>query len=90
MRNERKKMKERKPKSVEKNKEKISAVGDLTPLAKELEAVFSRHFGGRPAMAFAFALPPAYDDAHWVTNLSRQDGIILFEETAKKMKAQLN
>jgi hypothetical protein len=85
-----KKMKDRKPKIAEKNKEKFSAVGDLTPMVKELEAVFSRHFGGRPAMAFAFTLPPAYDVAHWATNLSRKDGIKILEETAQKMKAQLN
>lgn len=66
-----------------------SNVGDLMDLAKELEQVFMRRFRGRPAMAIAFTLPPDYDEVHWVTNISRQDGIKLFEKTALKMVAQI-
>lgn len=65
---------------------KTSNVGDLTSLADELEAVFKRRFGNRPAMAIAFTLPPNYDEVHWVTNVSRADGIELFEGTANKMR----
>lgn len=67
-----------------------SNVGDLTNLAKELEQVFQKHFSGRPAIAIAFTLPPDYDEVHWVTNISRQDGITLFKETALKMAAKTN
>lgn len=65
-----------------------SNVGDLSDLAKELEAVFERRFNGRPAMAIAFTLPPDYKDVHWVTNVSREDGITILTETALKMRLQ--
>lgn len=71
-------------------KKQISAVGDLTQLAKDIEEVFKKHFGGRPGLAIAFTLPPAYKNCHWVTNLSRTKGIDLLEDTAKKMQAQQN
>lgn len=69
---------------------KHSNVGDLTGLAKDLEAVFVRHFGEKPAMAIAFTLPPTYDEAHWVTNVRREDGIRLFASTAEKMLSKTN
>ena len=64
----------------------VSNVGDLRPLAKELEEVFKKRFRGKPAMAIAFTLPPDYEEVHWITNLSREDGITLFTETAQKMR----
>ena len=62
---------------------------DLTPLVLSIEAAFQDFFPGqdRPALAVAFTLPPGYDTVHWITNVSREDGIAIFEETAKKMKA---
>ena len=68
----------------------LSHVGDLTVLAKDLEGVFEKHFQCRPAMAIAFTLPPDSDEAHWVTNVSREDGVLLFQKTAKKMIVQTN
>lgn len=65
-------------------------VGDLTPLSKELEAVIQKHFGCKPGMAIAFTLAPKYGTAHWVTNVSRENGIKLFKETAAAMQSQLN
>jgi hypothetical protein len=69
-----------------------SKAGDLTTLAKTLEAVIENHFRlkERPSMAIAFSLPPDFQDVHWVTNIARADGIKLFQETAKKMIAQTN
>ena len=69
-----------------------SKVGDLTSLAKALEHIIRAHFETeeRPTMAIAFSLPPDYKDVHWVTNISRSDGIELFEKTAKKMISQTN
>lgn len=64
-----------------------SNAGDLTDLAKELEAVFMRRFKGKPAMAIAFTLPPDYKEIHWITNVSREDGITILAETALKMDA---
>lgn len=64
-----------------------SNAGDLTDLAKEIEAVFMRHFKGKPAMAIAFTLPPDYKEVHWITNVSREDGIIILAETALEMDA---
>ena len=59
-------------------------VGDFTQLAKDIEKVFEDRFKGRPAMALAFTLPPDYDEVHWVTNVSRVDGINLFKETVAR------
>lgn len=68
-----------------------SDAGDLTELAKDLESVFEKHFDGdRPAMAVAFTLPPDYDQAHWVTNVDRANGIKLFAMTAEKMQSRIN
>jgi hypothetical protein len=69
---------------------KISNVGDLTQLAKDLEKVFEKHGFRKPGMAIAFTLPPGYDECHWVTNVSRDDGIKLFQDTAQKMIAKTN
>lgn len=68
---------------------------DLTQLANDLEEVFKRYFkncddDNRVGMAIAFTLPPDYMDVHWVTNLSRDQGIDLFESTATKMRSRLN
>ncbi len=70
---------------------KFSKAGDLTKLATDLEAVFKKHFKERPGMAVAFTLPSRdAQDVHWVTNLSRGNGIALFRDTAAKMAAQVN
>jgi len=70
--------------------EKYSNIGDLTNLAQDLEKVFKKHFGVRPAMTIAFTLGPKYDTAHWVTNVARMDGIKLMREAAGRMQSQLN
>ena len=63
----------------------------LRPLAKEIEAVIMKHTGGeKPGMAVAITLPPDYEEVHWITNLSRADGINLLASTARKMTAQAN
>jgi hypothetical protein len=73
------------------DKNKIySAVGDLTPLGKDLYAVFNKHFNCRVAFAIAFTLPPDYNVAHWATNVRRADGIDIFEMTAARMRAEIN
>jgi hypothetical protein len=41
-------------------------------------------------LAIAFTLAPEYDEVHWVTNVSRRDGIELFRATAAKMIAETN
>ena len=69
---------------------KTSNAGDLTPFCKEVEALVKRHFGKRAALAIAFTLSPDYDEVHWVTNVSRGDGIRLFAATAARMKAERN
>ena len=62
---------------------------DTQPLAKEIQRIVSEFFDlvDKPGMAVAFTLPPDYQDVHWITNVSREDGIKLFEETAAKMRA---
>jgi hypothetical protein len=69
---------------------KTSTVGNLTSLTKELESVFLRRCGSIPALAIAFTLEPDHDEVHWVTNVSRADGITLLTATAQKMTAQTN
>ena len=72
---------------------KPSNLGDLTAFAKRVEALFEEEFSrgrGTPAMAICFTLPPHYDECHWVTNVSPEDGIKLFLQTATKMTAKTN
>lgn len=64
----------------------VSEVGDLTKFVKVVEALFEQQFGERPGLAIAFTLPGRSTDVHWVTNVSREDGIKLFEATAQKMQ----
>ncbi len=72
------------------SKQNVSNVGDLSSLAKEIEAVFKHRFGVRPAICIAFALPSDSHAVHWVTNVSRADGVKMFKETAEKMLRQTN
>jgi len=64
---------------------------EIKSLGGDLEAVLSKRFPGeRPAFAIAFTLPPEYDVCHWATNVSREDGVKLFADTAKKMIIEMN
>ena len=71
-------------------RENISRVGDLTDLAEEIIEVFRKRFGGDPSVAIAFQLGDDSDAVHWVTNVSREDGIQLFQFTAQSMINQTN
>jgi len=64
-----------------------SKAGDLTQMAKDIVSVMELYFGEKPAVAIAFSLSTD-EDVHWVTNVSRQDGLMLFNRTAKKMMGQ--
>jgi len=58
-------------------------------LHEAIDEIFRLVTGGeRVAFAICYTLPPDFDECHWATNVSRQDGIALFEETAMKMRAQ--
>jgi len=72
-----------------KNK-KISDIGDLTHLAKGLESVFSYYFGDGCTFFVLFNTPIDEEKGHWVTNVSREDGIKILEETLKIMKENNN
>jgi hypothetical protein len=67
-----------------------SNVGDLTDLAVEIVNVIKAKFGGNPAIGVCFTLEDDRKEVHWVTNVSRVDGVNLFQNTAKKMIAQTN
>jgi hypothetical protein len=71
---------------------KYSDIGNLTEFAKKVEKLFSDEFckGEKPAIAIAFSLPHAYENVHYVTNVSRQDAINLFEATAEIMISRTN
>lgn len=45
---------------------------------------------GKPALIMAFTLPPDYKELHWITNVTRKQGIEIMRETATKMEAQQN
>lgn len=68
---------------------KRSNAGDLSQLCRDIELVFRHHLGQRPAFGIAFQMPIS-DEVHWVTNVSRADGIKLMATTAVKMQAQTN
>ena len=67
-------------------------IGDLTKFAKKVEKLFADEFckGKKPGIAIAFTLPSEYKYVYWVTNVSKEDGINLFKETAAKMISQTN
>jgi len=69
---------------------KLSNIGELTNIAKDIEAVFNKYYEGKPAFAIAFNLPPDRHEVHWVTNVDRMDGIFIMRETADKMQSQIN
>lgn len=65
---------------------------DLTPLAKDLEKVFKKHFPNekeRIALAIAFSLPVDLQQVYFVTNVPRPIGIGIFRAAADKMQSQL-
>lgn len=71
------------------SKQQVSDKGDLTAFTQRVVDVFAEEFGGEPAVAIAFTLPEDYAKVHWVTNVRRGDALILFEETALTMRAQV-
>ena len=77
------------PNVPDQNKHHADA-GDLTQLANEIEEVFENHFGERTAIAVAFSLERSPRQVHWVTNVSRTQGITLLTKTAAKMLSQTN
>lgn len=62
---------------------------NLTQMAKDIEGIIRVYFrlDERPGVAIAVTLPPVFKDVHWVTNLTRENGIHLLESTIAKMKA---
>jgi hypothetical protein len=74
------------------SEQKKSELGDLTDLAKRIEKTLKEHFEvtkGRPVMAIMFTLPNAPTKAHWVTNVTREQGIDMVTQLAKQMAAGL-
>lgn len=66
-----------------------SALGDLTGIARHINDLLTQQFGSRPALALVFQLPPN-KQAHWVTNVTRPDGIALFRAAAQRMEEEAN
>jgi len=65
-------------------------VKDLRPVIKDILAVFEKHGFTNPAVAVAFTADQDHHQVHWMTNVSRGDGIRLLVETAAKMTAKAN
>lgn len=65
---------------------------DLKAMLKDIEKVMMKHLKlkERPAVGICFTMEhTGWDTAHYATNISRMEGIKLFEDTAERMKAQL-
>lgn len=69
---------------------KFSKIGDLSALATDIKATFEKHGIKKPAFAIAFTMAPGYKTVHWVTNVSRTDGIKIMRATADKMTNKSN
>lgn len=65
---------------------------DLQPIIRMIEAELKKFFEieDRVGLAIALTLPPDYSRASWITNLSRDDGIKLFINTAHAMSNEMN
>jgi hypothetical protein len=61
-----------------------------TTLHEAVLKLFELSGVGRPALIMAFTLPPNYDEVHWITNVTRKEGIQLMRDTATRMEAQQN
>ena len=61
-----------------------------TSLHEAVLQVFELFDVGKPALVMAFTLPPEYKQVHWITNVSRKEGIVLMRDTATAMEAQQN
>ena len=59
---------------------------ELTSIMADFEEALWEYFGQKPSIAVALAAPPDYNTAHWLTNVTRSDGIELFERTAAQMR----
>lgn len=70
---------------------KYSNIGNLTEMTKMIEFIIEEFSGTKkPAFAIAFSLENTnYKEAHWVTNVSRDEGIKWMRETADKMEKQI-
>lgn len=55
-------------------------------LHKAVMELFEAGGLGRPALVMAFALPPKYDDVHYVTDVSKADAVRLLTELLTKIQ----
>lgn len=59
---------------------------DLTGILDDIIDVMQSHGIIKPAIAIAFTSEnEKYQECHWMTNVTRKDGITLFRDTADKM-----
>ena len=64
---------------------------NLTEVLDDIIVVMEAHGIPKPAVAIAFtAANEDYLECHWMTNVTRTEGITLFKETAEKMIARTN
>lgn len=70
----------------------INGAKKLKKIMQALEELMQQEFNlpDKPAIGLCFTFPPDYDYCNYITNISREDGIKLFAETAVKMTAQTN
>jgi hypothetical protein len=68
----------------------VSDLGDLTVVAKDVEQTFDAYGFADVAFAMVFTVPADRRQAHWVTNVSRRDGMQMLSGALRRMQAQMN
>lgn len=66
--------------------------GKMKKSIKDIENVLMKNFGmtEKPGVVIVVTLPPDYDVGHWISNLSRNNGIELLQGTIERMIGETN
>lgn len=66
---------------------------EMDPLARELEKAIADYYElteeNKPGFAIIFTLPPGYDEAFWVSNLQRAEGLGVFDKALQYLREKL-
>ena len=62
---------------------------EKTPMGKRVAEEMKNTLGYLPTIVLTYS-GPDYQTFHWITNVTRQQGIALATETVKQMQAEIN
>ena len=68
-------------------------VGDLSAMAREIEAVMKKHLKTKekPGICLAFTCEHTnYEEVHFVLNVTRPEAVSIFRQTADKLAMKSN